>query len=71
MLIIGQVVVSIILIVLVLLQERGAGLGGLFGGGGGGGTPYQTRRGLEKVIFWSTIVAAVIFATLAILNLFI
>lgn len=70
MLIIGQVVVSIILIMLVLLQERGAGLGSLFGGGGGG-TPYQTRRGLEKVIFWSTIVAAVIFATLAILNLFI
>ena len=70
MLITSQVVVSIILIVLVLLQERGAGLGSLFGGGGGG-TPYQTRRGLEKIIFWSTIVAAVIFATLAILNLFI
>ncbi|MCP6720071.1 MAG: preprotein translocase subunit SecG [Patescibacteria group bacterium] len=70
MLVIGQVAISIILIVLVLIQERGEGLGALFGGGGGG-TPYHTRRGLEKVIFWSTIISAVIFAVLAIINLFI
>ncbi len=70
MLVIGQIVISIILIVLVLVQERGEGLGALFGGGGGG-TSYHTRRGLEKIIFWSTIVSAIIFAALAILNLFI
>lgn len=67
MLIIAQVVVSIILIVLILLQERGSGLSELFGGGGG--TPYQTRRGLEKIIFWATIVAAILFAALAVANL--
>lgn len=67
MLLIAQVVVSIILIVLVLLQQRSAGLGTLFGGTGG--TPYQTRRGLEKIIFWATIVTAVVFSALAVLNL--
>ena len=69
MLIIAQIVISIILVTLILLQERGGGMGSLFGGGGG--TPYQTRRGLEKGIFWGTIVSAVIFAALAIVNLFI
>ena len=34
------------------------------------GTPYQTRRGLERAIFWGTIVAAVLFAALALANLF-
>lgn len=67
MLIIAQVVISIILIGLILIQERSSGLSGVFGGQGA--TPYQTRRGLEKFIYWGTIGAAVIFAALAILNL--
>ncbi|MGC9046954.1 MAG: preprotein translocase subunit SecG [Minisyncoccia bacterium] len=64
---IAQIVVSIILIVLILIQERSAGLSILVGGAGG--TPYQTRRGLEKAIFISTIITAIIFALLAIINL--
>lgn len=68
MLTIAQVVVSVILVALVLLQERGGGVSGLFGGSSGGGA-YQTRRGLEKLIFYATIAFAVIFAALAILNL--
>ena len=67
MLTIGQVVISIILIVLVLIQERSAGTSAIFGVGGG--TSYQTRRGLEKIIFLATIAAAAIFIILAILNL--
>ncbi len=67
MLTIAQIVVSLILIALILLQERSAGLGGVFGGAGG--TPYQTRRGVEKAIFWGTIGAAVLFAALALVNL--
>ncbi len=67
MLIAGQIIVSIVLIALVLVQDRTSGLSGVFGGAGA--TPYQTRRGLEKTIYWATIVAAALFAILAILNL--
>lgn len=67
MLIIAQVVVSIVLIILILIQERAAGLGSAFGGSGG--TPYQTRRGAEKLIFTGTIIFAFLFAGFALLNL--
>lgn len=62
-----QIVVALVLIVLILLQERSSGLSGVFGGGGS--TPYQTRRGMEKIIFWATIVCGILFAVFAILNL--
>tara|TARA_Y100000310_G_scaffold344926_1_gene460555 strand:+ start:1663 stop:1920 length:258 start_codon:yes stop_codon:yes gene_type:complete len=62
-----QIVVSIVLITLILIQERSSGAGGAFGGGGGG--LYQSRRGLEKVVFISTIVLVILFAGLALLNL--
>jgi len=68
MLAIAQIVVSILLIGLILLQERSSGLSGIFGGASEGGF-YQTRRGLEKLIFASTIVLAIAFAVLALLNL--
>jgi len=63
-----QIVVSIVLITVILIQERSSGAGGAFGGGGGGGL-YQSRRGLEKVVFISTIVLVILFAGLALLNL--
>ena len=68
MLQIAQIVVSVILIVLVPVQERSTGMSGLFGGGGPSSS-YQTRRGLERVIYWATIGVGIIFAILAILNL--
>ena len=67
---IAQIVVSVIVIGLILLQERDSGAGGLFGGGGGDGF-YQTRRGLERSIFIATIVFVVVFAALAVGNLFV
>ena len=65
---IAQIVVSVLLIVLILLQERSSGLSGILGGGTEGGG-YQTRRGLEKLVFWSTIVLAIAFAALALADL--
>lgn len=44
------------------MQNRGAGLGGVFGGSGG---VYLTKRGLEKKLFITTIVLAVIFILLS------
>jgi preprotein translocase subunit SecG len=65
---IAQIIVSILLIITILLQERSSGLSGVFGGGS---EFYHTRRGLEKIIFWSTIVLAIAFATLSFLSNFI
>lgn len=70
MLAIAQIVVSSLLIILILLQEKSSGLSGILGAGTGGeGGFYQTRRGLEKFIFASTIVLAVAFAALALADL--
>ena len=63
-----EVIVGIGLILLILLQERSSSGSALFGGGGDGGF-YQARRGFEKMIFIGTIVLAIAFGALAILNL--
>jgi protein translocase SecG subunit len=62
-----QVIVAILIIVLILLQERSSGLSGILGGSES--SAYQTRRGLEKIIFYGTIVLVIIFVGLALLNL--
>jgi len=62
-----EIIVAVLLIILILLQERSSGLSGILGGGEAGS--YQTRRGLEKLIFYGTIVLAVIFIGLALLSL--
>lgn len=66
-------VLSIIIVTLVLVQERSSGAGGLFGGGGGGGGGsgefYQRRRGIEKILFISTVIAVGIFTLFSVLNL--
>jgi protein translocase SecG subunit len=63
---IAQIVVAILLIVFILLQQRGTALGSAFGGEGGF---YATRRGIQKKLFWATIVCFVLFMILAISNL--
>lgn len=64
---IAQIIISIILIILVLLQERSSGLSGVFGGGGA--EFYSQRRGLERLIFYATIISIIIFAVLSLINL--
>lgn len=64
---IAQIIAAAVLIVLILIQERGSGLSGIFGGMNMG--HYQTRRGLEKTIFWATIITAAIFVSLNLANL--
>ncbi|MBQ8157367.1 preprotein translocase subunit SecG [Candidatus Saccharibacteria bacterium] len=58
---------AVLLILLVLLQQRGASLGAGFGGSGELNTE---RRGLEKSLYDTTIVVAVIFV-LSILSILI
>ncbi|MDP3974762.1 MAG: preprotein translocase subunit SecG [Candidatus Jorgensenbacteria bacterium] len=63
-----QIIISLLLMGLVLIQERSSGVSGILGGGGSG-TPYYARRGVEKGIFYATIIATILFAGLALLNL--
>jgi preprotein translocase subunit SecG len=63
---IGQIVVSVLLIGAILLQRRSGGLSPAFGGDGGG---YRTRRGVEKGLFYATIILAVLFIATAIANI--
>lgn len=63
-----QVVLSALLVAAILLQQRGTGLSATFGGEG---NVYRTKRGLEKVLFTSTIVIAFLFFVVAIVNVII
>lgn len=60
-----QILLSILLVTAILLQQRGSGLGATFGGEG---TVFRTKRGVEKGLFYATIVIAVLFFATAILN---
>ena len=53
-----QIGSAVLLIVTILLQQRGEGLsGGLVGSA----LEYSTKRGVEKWVFWATIVLAILF----------
>ena len=55
-----QIFLSIVLTITILLQQTGAGVGGAFGGGDD--SVRYTRRGMEKVLFYVSIVLAILFA---------
>lgn len=65
-LIIVQIVVSVLLTVTVLLQNGSSG-GGLFDGSVSGGESFRTKRGLEKFLYYGTIVLAAILVILSFL----
>ena len=53
-----QLISSIFLMTSILLQQRGSGLSGAFGGEG---NVYRTKRGVEKILFYATVVFALFF----------
>ena len=55
--------IAVLLTGAILLQARGTGLSSVFGGES---TFYHTRRGVEKIIFWATVVLAVLFVATSI-----
>jgi len=65
-----QIALSIMLILTILLQQTGSGLGGAFGADNFS-SGFHTRRGLEKTLFRVTIVLGLLFALIAMLNLFV
>ena len=58
------IITSIALIISIVLQSKGAGLGVLSGADAGG--VFTARRGIEKTLFWVTIIFSVLFFILAI-----
>lgn len=64
-----QIVLSIILVAAILLQQSGAGVGGAMGGSDD--SIHYTRRGMEKILFYISIIAATLFAGSALITLFI
>jgi preprotein translocase subunit SecG len=65
---IALIIVAVGLIISVMLQSKGAGLGGLTGSDAS--TIFTARRGVERVLFWVTIVLSAVFFVLAITVLF-
>ena len=63
-----QLVLAFILILVILLQQKGSGLGAAFGGSS---NIYSTKRGLDKILHYITIGAAVIFFIVSLVRLLI
>lgn len=61
---IALIIISVLLILSVILQSKGAGLGGLTGADTG--SIFTARRGVERTLFWVTIILSVIFFLLVI-----
>jgi len=59
----AQIASAVLLVITVLLQQKGQGLSSTFGGSN---MEYSTRRGAEKVIFYATIVFAMLFIGISI-----
>ena len=61
---IALIITAVGLIISVIMQSKGAGLGGLTGSDAS--TVFTARRGIERVLFWVTIVLSAVFFILAI-----
>ncbi len=59
------ILISIALVASIILQSKGAGLGGLSGSDAGG--VFTARRGIEKTLFWVTIIFSALFFIIAII----
>lgn len=55
---IAQIVLAILLVASILLQQQGTGLSATFGGDG---NAFRTKRGIEKTLFYATIVLSILF----------
>lgn len=61
-----QLVLAIFLVIIILLQQKGTGLSGVFGGSS---NVYSTKRGIDKILFYATIIASILFFILSVTRL--
>lgn len=62
----AQIGLATLLIAGIMLQQRGTGLSSTFGGSS---MEYSTKRGVEKVVFYATIIFAALFIVVSITRL--
>ena len=67
LLLIAQAILALLITVSILLQNRGSGLGSAFGSDFGG---YYTKRGFERFLVYATVVLAVIFFAISMVNVY-
>lgn len=60
----AQIICSLLLVVAITLQGKGSGLSSVFGGR----SAYQTKRGVEKLLFRFTILLVAVFIIVSILG---
>ena len=60
-----QLLLGVLLIITILVQAKGTGLGSAWGSSG---EFYRSKRGVEKFMFVSTIILAILFLITGILN---
>lgn len=61
-----QMVLAVLLVITIILQSRGSKNGMTFGGSG---ETYRAKKGIERVLFYSTIVFAALFAAVSVIAL--
>ncbi len=57
--------IAFLLIVSIILQQRGTQAGVVFGASG---QTYRSKKGIERILFYSTIILAALFAGFSILG---
>jgi preprotein translocase subunit SecG len=62
-----QIILSFLLVAVILLQQKGSGVGGIFGGSS---NIYSTKRGVDKALFYATIIISCLFFGFSLLRLF-
>lgn len=62
-----EIIVAALLIVCIALQMQGSGLSTAFGGSG---EFYRSKRSVEKILYFATIVLSVLFAVISLLLLY-
>lgn len=61
-----QIIIAILLITVILLQMQGSGLSNVFGGGG---EFYRSRRSVERLLLFGTVILTIAFGVLSVVLL--
>ena len=67
-LLISQIVISLAIIVVILMQSKGTGIGTVFGGSE---SFYRSKKGVEKLFVYLTIILTFLFALVSIIQVII